>query len=57
MKAACYDPSLFGYLLVFVDTTKAGKEEVWRKSIKVRSLCKNEVGGWLVGLNKDRIFI
>lgn len=57
MKAAYYDPSLFGYLLVFVDTTKAGKEEVWRKSIKVRSLCKNEVGGWLVRLNKDRIFI
>lgn len=57
MKAAYYDPSLFGYLLVFVGTTTAGKDEVWRKSIKVRSLCKNEVGGWLVGLNKDRIFI
>lgn len=57
MKAAYYDLSLFGYLLMFVGTTTAGKEEVWRKSIGVRCLCKNEDGGWLVGLNKDRIFI
>ena len=57
MTAAYYDPPLFGYLLVFIDTTTAGKEEVWGKSVKVRSLCENEVEGWLVGLNKDRIFI